>query len=104
MSLVGPRAVELLVVRARKALRMTDHVAKSDVEAPHEPGRQLERRAKLGPVVEDLGVRGADVLDADRDVVEAYRMAAHHVERHELVDRSVPIDDEVRAVAGQLTK
>ena len=41
-----------------------------------------------------------DVLDPDRRVVEADRVAAHEPQRDELVDRAVAVDDEVRAESG----
>ena len=37
------------------------------------------------------------MLDPDRDVVQPDGVAAHDVERDELVDRSVAVDDEMRA-------
>src|SRR5438105_14871875 len=83
VRLVRPRSVQLLVVRAREALVVADHVADPDVKAADEPSGQLERRAELGAVVEDLAVRGADVLDPDRDVVEAYSVAAPDAHAHE---------------------
>src|SRR5215472_16608534 len=43
VRLVRPRPVQLLVVRARKALCAPHHVAHPDVEAAHEPRRELER-------------------------------------------------------------
>src|SRR5438552_2975811 len=101
VRLVRPRLVQLLVVRAREALVVADHVADLDVEAAREPGRELERGADLDLVVEDLPVARADVLDPDRDVVEPHRVPAHDVELDELVDRPVAVDDEVRAVSGE---
>src|SRR4051794_14492388 len=73
VGLVRPRLVQLLVVRAREALAVPDHVADPDVKAIDEPGRQLERGADLFAVFEDRPVTRADVLDPDRDVVEPDR-------------------------------
>src|SRR4029077_7062988 len=100
VRLVRPWLVELLVVRAGEALVVPDHVADLDVVAADEPRRELERRAHLLLVVEDLGVGRADVLDADGDVVEPDGVPAHHVRAHELVDRAAVTDYEMRARAG----
>src|SRR5690348_16875291 len=100
VRLVRPRLVQLPVVRAPQALAVADHVADPNVEPVDEPCAQLERRAELRPVVEDLAVRGADMLDPDRDVVEPDGVAAHDVQAHELVDPAAPADDEVRARPG----
>src|SRR3954452_1790679 len=100
VRLVRPGSVQLLVVRARKAFVVPDHVADADVEAVDEPRRELERGADLSAVVEDFGVGRADVLDPDRDVVEPDGVAAHDVQADELVDPAVSVDDEVRARAG----
>ena len=104
VRLVRPRLVQLLVVRARKALVVPDHVPDPDVEAVDEPRRELQRGTDLRSVVEDLAVGRADVLDPDRDVVEADRVAAHDVQAHELVDRPVVAHDEVGAHARKLAE
>jgi hypothetical protein len=53
VRLVRSRLVQLLVVPARQALGMPDHVADADVKALHEPRSELERSADLSRVVED---------------------------------------------------
>ena len=55
-------------------------------------------------VGEDLAVRGADVLDADRRVVEPDGVTADDVGADELVDGAVGVDHEVGAGAGQLVQ
>src|SRR5438067_4415295 len=104
VRLVRPRSVQLLVVRAREALVVPDHVPDPDVEAIDEPRRQLERGADLRSVAEDLAVGRAHVLDADRDVVEPDGVAAHDVQAHELVDRPVVAHDEVDARTRKLAE
>ena len=103
VRLAAPRSVELLVERARQALVVADHVGQRDAVPRHQPGGQRERDAHLRRVAEHLGVGESDVLDPDRDLVQPDRVPAHDVERHELVDRPVAVDDEVRARAGQLS-
>src|SRR5215208_1542569 len=95
VGLAAPGRVALVVVRALEALGVADHVAEIDAVAPHQPTRQLDRRAELAAVAEDLGVAEADVLDPDRRPVEADGVAAADAEPHELVDRAVAVDDEV---------
>src|SRR2546421_2804168 len=99
VRLVRPRVVQLLVIRAREALVVSDHVADPDAEPADEPGRELERRAELRVVAEDLSVGCAHVLDPDRDVVEPDGVPAHHAETDELIDRAVAVDDEMGTVA-----
>ena len=53
---------------------------------------------------EHVALAEADVLDPDRRPVQPDGVAAHQPERHELVDRPVAIDDEVRADARQLAE
>ena len=81
---------------------MTSFVA--DAVARLQPAREAQRRAQLLGAAEDLGVGVADVLDADRAVVEPDRVAADVPEADELVDRAVLVDDEVRAHAGPLVQ
>ena len=104
VGLAAPAGVELLVKPAREALVVADHVAEPDVEAAHQPRRQRQRRRHLARVAQHLRVGHADVLDADRGPVEPDRVPAHHAERHELVDRPVGVDHEVRAGAGELVQ
>ena len=54
----------------------------------------------MRPVAQDLAVARPHVLDPDRGLVEPDHVPAAHVERDELVDRAVRVDDEVRAGAG----
>ena len=95
---------QFVVVGAREALGVPDHVALGDVEARHEPARELERGRDLTRVREDPGRRAPDVLDADRRVVEADRVATADCQWHELVDRPVRVDHEVRAHVRQLVQ
>ena len=44
------------------------------------------------------------MLDPERDVVEPDGVPAHPLQPHELVDRAVAVDDEVRAHAGALAE
>ena len=67
----------------------------------HQPDGQRERRLQLPRVVEDRGVARADVLDPDRRPVQPDRVPAADAERHELVDRAVRVDHEVRARARE---
>ncbi len=81
---------------------ITSRVA--DAEAVLQPARERERGADHRPAAHDVGVRDADVLDADRRVVEADRVAAAPLQRHELADRPVAVDQEVRADARALAE
>ena len=76
----------------------------ADAVPAHQPERQRERGSELRRVVEDLSVARADVLDPERRPVEPHRVAAHRVQTDELVDRPVPVDDEVRADARELAE
>ena len=90
------------MVRRGEALVVADHVPERDPVPAHQPYCQRERRLQLPRVVEDRGVARPDVLDPDRRPVQPHRVPAADAERHELVDRPVRVDDEVRARAGQL--
>ena len=94
----------LVVVRAREALGVADHVARADPEAVLEPAREPQGGGELAAVAHHVGVGDADVLDPDRGVVEPDRVAAAPAQRDELVDRAVAVDQEVRADAGQLAE
>ena len=59
-----------------------------DAEAAAQPASQAQRGAQLARVAEDVGVAEADVLDADRRVVQADRVAAHERQRDQLHDAS----------------
>ena len=63
-----------------------------------------QRRDQLAAPAHHVGVGHPDVLDADRDVVEPDRVPAHPLQPHELVDRAVAVDDEVRADARALAE
>ena len=78
---------------------MADDVAQGDGVAAAQPRGQAHDGADLRGAVEDLARAAPDLLDADRGVVEADRVAAHVVQGDELVDRPVLVDDEVRAHA-----
>src|SRR4051794_23678384 len=94
----------LAVIPRGKALVVADHVRAPDPVARHQPARQRQGGPHLHRIGEHLLVRTAGVLDPDRRVVEPDRMAAHDRQRHELVDRPVAVDDEVRAGARQLVQ
>src|SRR2546427_723737 len=64
VRLAPPRGVELVVVRARQALVVADHVAERDAVLLHQPHGQPLRRCELARVAEDLRVARADVFDA----------------------------------------
>ena len=88
---------------------MPDHVAHRDAVPAAQPRDQREHAVDLRSAGEDLLIGPAagrpgllHHLDPDRPVVDADRVAAHHVQRRLLVDRAVLVDDEVRAGAGQL--
>src|SRR5215212_9905625 len=97
VRLAPPRRVPLAVIAAAQALAVPDHVVARDRVATREPERQRKRGSELPGVAEDLTVARADVLDADRGPVQPDRVAADERQSHELVDRSVAIDDEVHA-------
>ena len=75
-----------------------------DVELLLQPARQPQRAAQHRAVAHHRRVGGADVLDADRAVVEPDGVAAAQLQRDELVDGPVRVDQEVRADAGQLAE
>jgi hypothetical protein len=50
---------------------MADHIPHPDPEAAAEVPGEAQGRAELAAVAEDVGVRVAGVLDADRGPVEA---------------------------------
>ena len=92
------------VVRAREALGVADHVTGADAVARLQPAGERERRGELRGAADDVGVGDPDVLDPDRGLVEPDRVAAAPLERDELVDRAVAVDQEVRADAGPLAE
>ena len=87
-----------------EALVVPDHVARGDAVATLQRSREPERRSQLTAVAHHLGVALADVLDADRRVVQADGVPAHDGRPHEPVDRAVAVDHEVRADARQLVQ
>jgi hypothetical protein len=87
---------ELTVVRAGKALVVADDVCNRYVKPAPQVVRQCECRPKLFRVVEHLGVAVGNVLDPNRRVVEPDDLAAHDVERNDLIDRTRLRDDEMR--------
>ena len=94
----------LAVVGRGQRLVVADDVAHRDPEAAAQPAREAQRRPQLARVAQHVGVAEADVLDADRRVVQADGVAAHERQRDHLHDRPVGADDEVRADAGQLVE
>ncbi len=101
---VRERADALVVVGAREALGVPDHVPRPDAEAVLQPPRESQRRRKLAPVAHDVAVADAHVLDADGRPVQADRVTAHQAQRDELVDGAVARDQEVRTDAGALVQ
>jgi hypothetical protein len=87
---------ELTVVRAGKALVVADDVCNRYVKPAPQVVRKCECRRKLLWVVEHLGVAVGNVLDPNRCVVEPDDLAAHDVERNDLIDRTRLRDDEMR--------
>src|SRR3954447_24742544 len=90
---------------------MPDDLVPGDVIAVLKPPNEAQGRADLLAPIEDLLVGPVralagrlDHLDADRDVVEADRVATADRGRDELVDRPVLLDHVVRADARPLAE
>ncbi len=73
-------------------------------EPIHQPEREAERCAHHRRVRQDLSVARPDVLDADRGPVHADRVATTDTQVHQLIDRSIGVDHEVRADPGELAQ
>ena len=104
VRLALPGGVELAAIGAGEALRVADDVAEVDSVPRHQPAGELDRGGELSRVADHCGVARADVLDADREPIETNGVATADVKARELVDRPVPVDDEVRAGSGQLAQ
>ena len=83
---------------------MADDVVQGDGVAAAQPRGQAHDGADLRGAVDDLARAAPDLLDADRGVVEADRVAAHVVQGDQLVDRPVLVDDEVRAPGSRAAR
>ena len=89
---------------------MTDAVARADAVGPLQGAHQGQDRTDLGRPVEDLLIGPVrtvtlctlDDLDADRFVVQANRVTAHHTRRDDLPHVPALRHDEMRAGARQL--
>ncbi len=93
------------MMKARaEAFVVADDVADFNVVGAADPTSQLDCGGELPAVAHDLGVGYTHVLHPDRTVVQTNCVAAHVTQWHELVDRAVGVNDEVRAGPGQLAK
>ena len=101
---VFSRATLLAVVRTAQRLGVADDVVVGDAVLRLQPAREPQRGAQHLDVAEHPGLAEADVLDPDRRPVQPDRVAADPLQRDELVDGAVRVDDEVRAGARQLVQ
>ena len=105
VRLAAPRGVALAVVAARQALRVPDHVRERDVEAArvsHSVSRRDAESWRGLPRICASLVPTCSMPIAVQLRPTVWRQIV--VERHELVDRPVAIDDEVRTRPGALAE
>jgi hypothetical protein len=81
--------------RVGRDLAVADHASQGDLQALLKPARQSKGGREHPLVGQHLSVVRADVLDPDRPGRDAESVLGEDVERSELGDPSLLIDDEV---------
>jgi hypothetical protein len=104
VRLVAEGGYVFTVEGAREAFVVADHVLSLDVETALKPPDEAQAGRELAVVSENLSIAEADVLDPDRGPVQSDGVTTDRVERNQLVDCSLGVDEEVRAGARELVE